>query len=84
MAAGKPVVATRVEGVQEAMGELANDQCVAPGDGNRLADLIIQIAQNPQLAADLGGANQERAAREFSLDAMVAKYERLFALILAS
>ncbi len=82
MAAGKPVVATRAHGVAEALGELANDQCVDVGSGVQFAEKVIHFAQNPQLGREIGRRNQRRAADQFSLDAVVGNYERLYASIL--
>jgi glycosyltransferase involved in cell wall biosynthesis len=84
MAAGKPVVATAVEGVAEVLGERAADQIVAIGDMNAFADRVRQVAQSPQLAEDLGKSNRERVLREFSLQQMVARYERIFAELMAT
>ena len=56
MAAGKPVVATRAHGVEDALGELAKEQCVPVGNGHQLAERIIHFAQNPQLACEIGSA----------------------------
>ncbi|MCI0358142.1 MAG: glycosyltransferase [Planctomycetaceae bacterium] len=82
MAAGKPVVANRVEGVAELLGPSTSDQCVAPQNGQALGERIIQLVQNPQIAADLGKRNRERAVEKFSIGAMVAKYEQLYASVL--
>jgi hypothetical protein len=40
--------------------------------------------QNPQFAAEVGRRNQEKVAAGFSIEAMVAQYERLYAAILGS
>jgi glycosyltransferase involved in cell wall biosynthesis len=83
MAAGKPVVTRRAEGVDELLGELGRDQIVDRlAQKEVVADRLIQFAQNPQISADLGERNRKRAEREFSLDAMIAKYEQLYASIL--
>jgi glycosyltransferase involved in cell wall biosynthesis len=84
MAAGKPVVATSAEGVTELLGDGADEQTVALGGYEALAGRIIQLAQNPQLSAELGRCNRERASSEFSLGAMVERYERLYSEVLAS
>jgi starch synthase (maltosyl-transferring) len=83
MAAGKPVVATRTPGAEEALGELAAEQCVELGSREELAQRIIQFAQNPQLGLEVGRRNQRRAAEVFSIEAMVARYERLYDSILS-
>jgi glycosyltransferase involved in cell wall biosynthesis len=78
MAAGKPVVATRVEGVEEALGASARDQCVAVGSQEELVQRIVHFAQAVHLARDVGQANQQRAKCDFSLEAMVTRYEELY------
>ena len=78
MASGKPVVAMKAEGVEDLLGEGARAQSVPLGEGDALAAAIIQLAQNPQLADELGKSNRARAAIEFSLTAMVSKYEQLY------
>ena len=47
------------------------------GDWRGLRERLIEIAQNPKLSADLGQRNRARAA-QFSLQAMVQRYERLY------
>jgi glycosyltransferase involved in cell wall biosynthesis len=83
MAAGKPVVATRAEGVQEALGPGAQEQMVATGDMPQFTKRVIQVLQAPQLAQKLGRQNRQRAIAEFSLQTMVSSYERLYARLVA-
>jgi glycosyltransferase involved in cell wall biosynthesis len=79
MAAGKPVVAMKAEGVQELLGESISSQGVDLADGcTALLDRALALVRNQHLANDLGRANQERARRCFSLDAMLAAYEGLY------
>jgi glycosyltransferase involved in cell wall biosynthesis len=79
MAAGKPVVATLAEGVQELLGERVAEQGVPLGAGwAPFCDRITAILGNSQTARDLGRHNQERAQRHFSREAMLAAYERLY------
>lgn len=79
MAAGKAVVASRVEGVEELLGPLAAAQTVEPGNVDLLADALVQIAGNAQLRESLGESNRLRVAAEFSLSKMVQQYEALYA-----
>jgi glycosyltransferase involved in cell wall biosynthesis len=83
MAAGKPVVVRRVEGTEELLGDLGREQIVDAGPKELLADRVIHFAQNPQLAADLGRKNQQRAIQLFSIETMVEKYERLYDSLVA-
>ncbi|MBC7855226.1 MAG: glycosyltransferase [Pirellulaceae bacterium] len=78
MAAGKPVVATQAEGVVELLGEGATQQSCPAGDAVGFAERIIRLAQDRTLAAELGAQNQRRAAAEFSLEAMISRYEVLY------
>jgi glycosyltransferase involved in cell wall biosynthesis len=77
MAAGKPVVATDVEGVTEALGPAAAQQVVRRDHAEAFAAKLRAILQNPALAAELGRANR-RQAESLSVEKMVAAYERLF------
>jgi glycosyltransferase involved in cell wall biosynthesis len=78
MAAGKPVAATRAEGVSELLGDLAAGQTVAVGDWQGLANVVVAILRKPLLASELGIKNQRRAESHFSLESMIGQYERLY------
>lgn len=81
MACSRPVVAADVEGVQELLGASAAEQIFSPGDARALADRIVRVCTDRAWAQELGAANAQRAA-QFSLPAMVAAYERLYAELL--
>jgi len=78
MAARLPVVASDVEGVRELLGEQAAEQTVPFGDDQALADRLVQILADRDLAEQLGAANRRRVEQQFSLDAMVEAYQRLW------
>jgi starch synthase (maltosyl-transferring) len=83
MAAGKPVVTRRVEGVAELLGNFDGDQVVdQSAEKEAIADRLIHFMQNPQFAEEIGRRNQEKVAANFYIEAMVAQYERLYAEIL--
>jgi glycosyltransferase involved in cell wall biosynthesis len=84
MAAGKPIVATSVEGVVEALGPLAADQVVPPLDSQAFADKVVATLADSALLRRLGLENRERAQTNFSLDAVADAYERLYESLLAS
>jgi glycosyltransferase involved in cell wall biosynthesis len=79
MAASKPIVATRVEGIAEVLGERAADQTVARGDKQALVERMTSLIRNPLLQKELGVANQNRAVAQFGLNSMVFKYAALYA-----
>jgi glycosyltransferase involved in cell wall biosynthesis len=79
MASGKPVVATAVEGVVELLSyPLASMQVLEVDDSQGFANKVVAIIQDSVWAAQLGQLNRARAAKEFSFNAMVAAYERLY------
>lgn len=78
MAAGKPVVATDVEGVRELLGPVADAQVVPPGDAESFAVKLVAIAGDPALASQLGAANRRRVEERFSLGAMITAYQQLY------
>ncbi len=84
MASGKPVVATQVEGVAEALGAGAADQTVPRLDAEAFVAKAVAILSNPQLAARLGRQNQDRARQCFELAAMARAYEQLYTTLLAA
>ena len=71
MLTGLPIAATGVPGVVDALvpGGLAD--MVPAGDAERLANLIVQMATNPEYRARAGARNRERASASFSMPAMV-------------
>jgi glycosyltransferase involved in cell wall biosynthesis len=82
MAAGVPVVATRVGGVPELANE-ATAQLVPPGDPDALSAAILRLVDDPELAGRQAEAARRRVAERFSADAAsratLELYERLLA-----
>jgi glycosyltransferase involved in cell wall biosynthesis len=82
MAAGRPVVATDVEGVAEVLGR-DGGQVVASDDPRAFAEKVAEILGDRQRQERLGRENQARASEQFGLPAMVDAYQRLYAALLA-
>jgi glycosyltransferase involved in cell wall biosynthesis len=82
MAAGAPVVATRVGGTPEIIEDGKHGLLVPPGDAKALADSICIILESPQLAAQLSGEARRRVDAEFSFDNMVRETEDLYMALL--
>ncbi len=80
MGCGLPVVATSVEGVNEVLGPLAAGQAVPFGDDAAFVDAVCKIIGDSALRAKLGADNHARIQDEFSLRAMISKYEELYTL----
>jgi glycosyltransferase involved in cell wall biosynthesis len=72
MAAGLPIVATRVGGVPEAIQTDVSGLLVEARSVDQLAHSVNAILEDPATAAKLGTAARERRAASFSLAKMVA------------
>jgi glycosyltransferase involved in cell wall biosynthesis len=65
MAAGKPVVASRIGGIPETLDDGECGLLVAPGNTEELAQAIVCLASDPLMRARLGRAGQAKVKREF-------------------
>jgi glycosyltransferase involved in cell wall biosynthesis len=72
MAAGVPVVASRVGGLPEAVVDGATGCLVAPDDASALADALGRLVADRDLRRALGAAGAARVRARFSMDAMAA------------
>ena len=72
MAAGKPVVATSVDGLTEVIDDGETGLLVPPGDSLLLATAVITLLENPDLAKNMGGKGYTKVIKFFSLQAFSA------------
>jgi glycosyltransferase involved in cell wall biosynthesis len=77
MSIGRPVVATNVGSIHEAVVESTTGFLVPPGDAAKLSDRILQLLLAPLLAHSMGIAGRQTVVRHWSLESMVTGYERL-------
>jgi glycosyltransferase involved in cell wall biosynthesis len=77
MALGKPIVATRVGGIAELLGDGESGCLVPPCDPNALAEAICFLLQNPSRARVLGEAGRRRAPC-YSATAMLEALAKLY------
>ena len=75
MAAGRPAVCTAVGGVPEMIEEAATGYLVPPRDPDALADRLVHILSDSELAHRMGRAARARVEALFSLRASVAATE---------
>ncbi len=78
MAAGLPVVATRVGGVPEAVAPEVTGLLVAPRDEAGLDAALTRLADDPETRRRLGRQGRERVVAEFSFPAMVRRHEEVW------
>jgi glycosyltransferase involved in cell wall biosynthesis len=82
MAAGLPVVATRVGGIPEAVTDGETGILVPPSDPQALGQALSELAGGPERRARLGEAGRKRA-RLFSADRTEALTRELYEEVLA-
>jgi glycosyltransferase involved in cell wall biosynthesis len=81
MAAGRPIVATTVGGIPEAIEHDKSGILVPPDDSRALAQAIGLLLDNPEKAQELGRASRKRAELLFDqtkmIDGICALYDEL-------
>lgn len=77
MAAGVPVVATRVGGTPEIVTDDVG-RLVPARDASALASSLAALAADPSLRAALGRAARARVAAHFTIETMTTRYLRLY------
>ena len=83
MAAARPVVASRVGGLAEAVVEGRTGLLVAPDDPPALAAALERVLEDAELRAALGAAGPGRLAEGFLAEQMVESYESLYREVLS-
>jgi len=78
MAAGVPVVATRVGGIPEIIADGVGGLLVPAQDSRALAAAIAQLLRDPQRAQRFAEVAQKRARTEFSYERLLAALDRLY------
>jgi glycosyltransferase involved in cell wall biosynthesis len=78
MAAGRPIVASRVATIPEVVADGETGLLVPAGDPLALATALAELADQPEVAARMGEAGRERLRRQFSVEKMVGDTELLY------
>ncbi|MDA5192500.1 glycosyltransferase family 4 protein [Govanella unica] len=71
---GLPVVAYKIGGIPELV---ANDQdgfLIEPGNAGKMADALIKMIKNPELAVTMGRSGQQKITTHFTLSASADKH----------
>lgn len=78
MALGKPVVSTDVGGIRDAVEDEETGLLVGPGDVGTIANALLRLAGDPDLAARLGARGKAIQGARFDDRRMIDDYARLF------
>jgi len=78
-----PVVSTNVGGNPELVEHEKTGLLVEPGDSEALAEAIMRLLDQPELARALAQAGYEVVSDRFSIDAMVSKTEAFYRRLLS-
>jgi len=84
MAAGVPVVATRVGGIPDILEHEKSGLLVPPGDDAQLTEAIGCLIPNAAMRQEIGLRAREYAANHFHWDSVSERYEELYTRALAS
>ena len=78
MAAGVPAIASDVGGNREIIEDGQSGLLFTTEDDAGLLERLCHLVGDPARRAALGRAGRERVMRDFSMDAMIGKYEALY------
>ncbi len=78
MAAGLPVVATRLNSITEYVDDGKTGWLVPPADAPALAEALLNLWRDPEASHRMGIAGLQRVRERFSLEATVQRLEAIF------
>jgi glycosyltransferase involved in cell wall biosynthesis len=83
LAAGRPVVATRVGGVPDVVRDGVDGFLVDPDAPDALAERLAELAADPQRRAQMGEAGRARVLERYAVERLVDDVDRLYRTLLA-
>jgi glycosyltransferase involved in cell wall biosynthesis len=78
MAAGRPVVASRVAGMELVVRPGETGLLTPEHDAATLAEALTSILSQRSVAARMGEAARQSVEREFNWDAVAARFEQIY------
>jgi glycosyltransferase involved in cell wall biosynthesis len=82
LAAGRPVVASRVGGVPDVVRDGQDGFLVESGDVEALADRLAELAADAELRRRMGDAGRERVLGRYAVDRLIDDVDRLYRSLL--
>jgi glycosyltransferase involved in cell wall biosynthesis len=83
MACGLPCIASRVGGIPEILGDGEAGRLVMPGDVRTLVALILELAERPAVAEQLGRIARKRVVETYNMERMRTGYAALYQAVFA-
>jgi len=74
----RPVVATRVSGLSEVVVHQNTGLLIEPEDARGLAEAIVSLLDQPEIAVRMGQAARRRVQELFSWEQCVSAYDALW------
>lgn len=78
MAFGKPVIATDVGGIPEVVEDGVTGILIPPKDSGKLAEVIIYLLKNPEIAKKMGEAGRKRVQKYFTPERVGDEVEKVY------
>ncbi len=82
MATGLPCLASAIGGNVDLLGPGPSGLLLPPDDPRAWAEALVRVLESPPLARELGTAARRRVEAEFSLKAVVDRYQELYRRLL--
>jgi glycosyltransferase involved in cell wall biosynthesis len=82
MAAGCPVVATRVGGLSDLIDDRRTGRLVPPRDEKVLATAVLDLLHGPETARNLGRNAKEAVGKRFAVTRLISDMDRLYSELL--
>lgn len=83
MAAGLPIITTSVDYLPRLVVHRENGLIVPPGEPDKLADAILELARDPDRRRQIGLANYQKYRREFSVDVVAGMLRQIYEQVLS-
>jgi glycosyltransferase involved in cell wall biosynthesis len=84
LAAGRPVVATRVGGVPDVVRDGEDGFLVEAGATDELADRLARLARDPELRQRMGEEGRSRVVPRYAVDRLVDDVDELYKSLLSA
>lgn len=78
MAAARPIVASRIAGIPEVIGDGQHGLLTPERDPQALAAAVARLLEQPDLAARLGQAARRRVLQELTWDTAAERFEQIY------